>query len=383
MDHHTGSATAPRKGGLLRTVRTFLANLGLTGITVVICLFVAEVALRIVDGVQIWPPVNLIAKDQALLTTQTSNSYHPVLGWVLRPGIRGAPDDPDGSFTTGDHGVRMNSTEVVPLPEGAILTVGDSFTAGSEVGDRHSWPAQLERLLGKPVINAAAGGWAADQIVLRGEELTPIVKPRTVVVSFLADDVLRAGYRVYGSANKPWFSLDSAGSLVHNNNPVPVFSGKADETDAPFVGYFYLPTWVMDRLGRGADWRRGYDSYIKNGNDPIAVSCKLVERARDFYAARDIRLIFMLQYGGHAEFENTSQLQYGHPVVECARELGIETIDTHPPLLDVRNQGLDALKKLYVMHGDNDLFGHMSAAGNALIAELVAARLRASGAAQQ
>lgn len=361
---------------LIAKTAPYLTNIGLMVLSVLVFAAIAEISLRLANGIQFWPVVNLIAKDRALLTTQTANEYHATVGWVLRPGIEGNLNDPETSFTTGEYGVRMNEAGIRPVPSNGILAVGDSFTAGSEVGDRWAWPAQLERLLDSPVVNGSAGGWAADQIVLRGEHLTPLVKPHTVILSFLADDILRSQYRVYGSANKPWFSIDDDGSLVHHNNPVPEFSGKPSESTAPFVGYFYLPMWVMDRIGRGADWRRVADSYIKAGIDPIAVSCKLLERAKAYYAEQDIRLVFVLQYGGHTGFEGTPQLGFAGPVVACARDMAIETVDTYPALLKAYQAGLENFKNLYVMHDNDRVFGHMSAAGNALIAELVAATLR-------
>ncbi len=371
-------STSPSRqasNGVVGKAKAFVANIALMAVSLLVFAAITEISLRLVNGIQFWPIVNLIAKDRALLTTQTANEYHPTVGWVLRPGIEGNPDDPDTSFTIGEYGVRMNEAGIRPVPSNAVLAVGDSFTAGSEVGDRWAWPAQLERLLDSPVVNGAAGGWAADQIVLRGEHLTPLIEPHTVILSFLADDILRSQFRVYGSANKPWFSIDADGSLVHHNNPVPEFSGKPSESTAPFVGYFYLPIWVMDRLGLGADWRRGIDSYIKADTDPVAVSCKLLERAKAYYAKQNIRLLFVLQYGGHMNFENTPQLSYAAPVVACARELDIETVDTYPALLKAYQAGLETFKNLYVMHDNDRVFGHMSAAGNALVAELVANQL--------
>lgn len=363
-----------RRQGL--RLRELLANVALVVATIVIFFFMLEAGIRLINGIPFWTVENHIAKEQALLTTQTANAYHPILGWVLKPGISGNPDDPDTSFTTGDHGIRMNSSEVRPIPEGAILAVGDSFTAGSEVGDRHSWPAQLERLLSTPVINAAAGGWAADQIVLRAEELAPILKPRAIIVSFLADDILRSGFRVYGSANKPWFDIDGEGELVHHNNPVPEFTGKPGETNLPWFGYFYIVTYVMDRIGMGDMLRRGGSEYIKNGNDPVAVSCKLLERAHKTFSAQKTKMIFLLQHGGDKNHDRSTHKPHADAVVACARRAGIVTIDTWPPLLVEYQKGFDPYKELFVMHDNNQLYGHMSTKGNALIARLVSEKFQ-------
>src|SRR6185312_14962905 len=100
-------------------------------------------------------------------------------------------------------GVRMNQAEVRPLPRSAILAVGDSFTFGAEVEDSQSWPAALERIVGTPVVNGGVGGYGSDQIVLRAEQLMAELQPRTVIVSFLDGDILRAGYSLFHGALKP------------------------------------------------------------------------------------------------------------------------------------------------------------------------------------
>ena len=56
-------------------------------------------------------------------------------------------------------------------PDGSvILAVGDSFTFGDEVKDDETWPAHLQQLLGRRVLNAGVSGYGFDQIVLRAEK---------------------------------------------------------------------------------------------------------------------------------------------------------------------------------------------------------------------
>ena len=116
--------------------------------------------------------------------------------------------------------MRMNSHEIRSLPQGAILAVGDSFTAGSDVAEHETYPAQLEGLLGGPVINAGVGGYGTDQMILSAYNLVPILDRRLLVVGILDDDINRAGYKVLGGARKPWFSV-SDGKLIPHNDPVP------------------------------------------------------------------------------------------------------------------------------------------------------------------
>ena len=75
------------------------------------------------------------------------------------------------------------------------MAVGDSLTYGDEVRDEEAWPAQLQRLTGRRVLNGGVTGYGFDQIVLRAEQLTNMHKPSVVVVGFIADDIRRTEMR--------------------------------------------------------------------------------------------------------------------------------------------------------------------------------------------
>lgn len=363
----------PRKAAPRALLLRAVQNGALVVSSVLVGVLLLEVAVRVIDDVPLWPPRNLMAQRTALLTVHTVNEYHPILGWVLKSGIRSNPDNPEASFTTGEHGVRMNTSTVVPLPVGGLLAVGDSFTAGSEVGDRSTWPAHLERILGDPVVNGAAGGWAADQIVLRAEELIPVVRPHTVIVSFLADDILRAGFRIYGGGSKPWFSVED-GQLVQHNMPVRRFAGRPDEVDSQ-LGYLHLATWVLERIGFGDWWRRMNENYIRADNDPVRVSCLLLQRLQRRTAEMGIRLLFIIQHGGSAAVSKGSEPAHAKRVADCARQAGIETLDTWDSLVDMHRNVTEMYRRLYVLHDEGRVYGHMSSEGNHVVARLVAERL--------
>ena len=150
------------------------ANMALTLVALIVSLLLAEVLARVIDRQPIFALRNWLAERNALLTvSRTYVEYDPVLGWVQKSNERQNPNDPAASFTTGRLGIRLTQPGNDQLPAGAILAVGDSFTAGAEVGDRETWPAFLEGILRRPVINGATGGWGTDQIVLRTEDLVP------------------------------------------------------------------------------------------------------------------------------------------------------------------------------------------------------------------
>jgi hypothetical protein len=107
---------------------------------------------------------------------------------------------------------------VFAVQPGAILVVGDSFGAGSEVTDTDTWPAQLENKVGTRVLNAAVGGYGIDQSVLRAEELIPQLKPKMLIVQTnLAYGISSNRMSTAGGAPKPYF----IGKLKFMNTPVP------------------------------------------------------------------------------------------------------------------------------------------------------------------
>lgn len=62
-------------------------------------------------------------------------------------------------------------------------------------------------------------------------------------------------------------------------------------------------------------------------------------------------------------------------VAACVEAAGIPMLDTWSRLIAINRIDLAAFKRLFVMHDEGRLYGHMSAEGNALMAGLIAERL--------
>lgn len=342
---------------------------------VLVCLAL-EIGLRAADGLPLLPDRNLIAHRADLLTVHQMNDYDPALGWRLRSGVASNPGNPAASFTTCEHGIRSNvAGACAPIPSGAILAVGDSFTAGSEVGDAQSWPAALERVLGRPVVNAAAGAWGSDQIVLRARQLAPVLAPSAVIVSFLDQDILRAAFKLYGGGAKPWFTVEpqrlAPGEetaspqfrvLVPHDIPVPQHSARGRGLGwlRGAGGYSHVLDAVMMRTAP-AWWLLKPADYVAVDNDPVEVSCLLLRQLRP--------ALFVLQWGGD-QGRAPARPEHARRILECTAQARIPTLD----LWDALHAAPD-LRALYVMQPD-DGFGHMSAVGNELVAHLIAEALR-------
>ena len=71
-----------------------------------------------------------------------------------------------------------------------------------------TWPAVLQQLTGRRVLNGGMTGYGFDQIVLRAEQLVAVHRPSTVIVGFIANDIWRTEMCRLWWHDKPWFGND-------------------------------------------------------------------------------------------------------------------------------------------------------------------------------
>ncbi len=354
--------TARPAGVLLTLAATLLALSGL------------ELATREAFGVPLLANTNFVAEGIDIIHANSGVLVHDdLVGWRL------ADHKHVGEgFDTGAYGIRLNTGTVdLAPPTGAILAVGDSFTAGSGVRNQETWPAQLDALTGEPVVNASSGGWGGDQIVLNAWQIVPILKPKTLVVSFLADDSLRNAYSVYGGGQKPYFTIAEDLLELHNVPvPAPASHGASLDIWRTVFGHSLFVMKAAQATGRFPDWiGAGQFSYARaiSNEEAVKVSCLLMDKLA---AIRDsgVRVIFMVQYNGPAAM-GSEPPWYGPPVLACARDRGLETIDTFQPLHQVSMTDRGQFSRFWI--DEFGQMGHMTAEGNTFIARLVAARLSA------
>ena len=260
-------------------------------------LVLCEVAVRLLDSVPVWSVQNFGREAPSFLEFVASAEFDPIVGWRQKANLR--PEVPHSGIVTGEFGLRMNSHEIRPLPQRAVLTVGDSFTAGSEVAEHETYSAQLEALLGRPVINGGVGGFATDQMVLWAYRLVPILNPSLLVVGILDDDINRAGLKVYGGARKPWFSV-SDGKLIHHNNPVPSPT-QAIDREPHWLGHSDLALWTASRFGRADLIRFRTPQYVLAENEPVAATCGILAGLKEetLLLERNLPVLIVMLYSGY------------------------------------------------------------------------------------
>jgi hypothetical protein len=340
-------------------------GLALAVATVVLCLLGGEIAVHLWDtGESLWHWPNHLVEASEPAPGTTQFAYDPMLGWVPVAGSAGTMLGKPLTFTA--EGTRAQNLEAPPATGPLIVTFGDSMTEGYAVGDDETWPAELERLTGRRVLNAAVRGYGLDQMVLRAERLIPELRPATVVLAFIADDISRTQLSVRDSRAKPYFVPDGEG-LALRGVPVPEAGFPSSMTTAREIfGYSLLFDRIVTRLGLRPFWMGREKG---TGVDPFVVSCRLMDRfaalaKREGAAALVVALpeegVFFDARAAAGQHEALTR------VLGCAARAGLATLDTSPAFAK-EDVGRD-IDAYYTMM-------HFTGRGAALAAREIAAAL--------
>ncbi len=359
---------------------TIWARLLLSAASLTLGLAAVEAAVRWRVGAPLLTAANLLETDLSMLASRVASEHDPMVGWAHRSNLCALPGE-EHRFTTGPCGLRMNGPAITTPSSNAILAVGDSFTEGTGVVDSETWPALLEQRLGRPVLNAGTGGWGPDQIVLRAESLVPVLNPDTVAISFYIGGIERAGFSVFAGGAKPYFVLEGDG-LGIRNQPVPVFRASAENIGLARAVFGRSAAANLIMRGFGAEWwfNPGSVTRVEHG-DGLEVTCRLLRRFKGVTDAARARLVLVIQYAGEQLCGADEQPEDAKVLSRRAAELGIETVDLWQALRDVRDQkGEAGLRRLFLGGPRFWKREHMSPSGNALVADLLAERLRAGAA---
>ena len=345
----------------------------LVAVSLVLGLLGLELGLRAVSGyLFVWH--NFVLGARTSMTGFHADAYvrDGLLGYVPRPGFAtdhgyDAPEihiDARGFRVTGDAPTSAAAPILAP-----ILAVGDSYTYGAEVADRATWPAHLQRLTGRPVLNAGVVGYGFDQIVLRAGVLASAVHPSAIVVDFIADDLRRMETSRLWSIDKPYFDIDGD-RLVLRNVPLPPPTDPR-RTLTPVqqvLGYSFLVDFVMRRLDLLENWF-GDHVRVHPAGTGEKIACLLTAHLLEIQQKSAAPLLLVAQYDPvvwKTEAFASEQRRATKAVLDCARQRGLKVLDT-----------FDALAASNVPGGPRGLYGqwHMNDAGNEAVAGLIAAAL--------
>ena len=348
--------------------RSLWGGLALSAATVGLCLLAGEFITRITDpGASLWhwPYYAIEASKPSEWEAQVT--YDPTLGWTPIPGSSGTLLGKPISFT--EEGTREQNRDRLPVTGSLIIAFGNSMTEGHAVGNDETWPAHLERVTGRRVLNAGVRGYGLDQIVLRAERMVPEIKPSTVVLAFIADDISRTALSVRDAKGKPYFVPEGEG-LALRNVPVQV-AGRSSLMMAArhILGYSHLFDRIVNRLGVQQFW---YGREVGTGVDPFIVSCRLMDRFSAL-AKREHANALVVALPEQGVFFDAKAAAGQHEalteVLGCAAKAGLPTLDTFAAF-EKENVGRD-IDTYYTRM-------HFTDRGNAIAARAIAAALATS-----
>lgn len=354
------AGAAPKGERELRSRKTgWVGRIALVAASVLASLALLEVGYRLVlwgpGGLANWP--NLAHQRMGIGSGDggCQYAYDGAIGWT-------SPANCVSNVYNSDADGFRRTAARASLAEPPILVTGSSFAKGDEVHDDEAWPAYLQDLIGRKVLNAGVSGYAFDQMVLSTEQLVPKVKPLFVIASFTPGDIRRAEMKVAWNREKPYFTVEG-GRLELHNVPVP---GKPGEpvrfpAAAEWFGRFALAELVAERLGVQRGWYFREVRGVPAGTG-AAIACQLMSRL----AALGVPVVVVAQYSRNFLKENgligTADHRAVRKVLDCAATAGLIPFDT-----------ADALKAAVEARGADAFYrtDHHSAEGNRLVADLM------------
>jgi hypothetical protein len=366
---YESARNAEGSGRAVRGKRTSLAaRIALITGSVIFSLMVLEVGLRLLrfgpEGLTHWPnfasSLLSIGKEGQ---QHCSYTYDATLGWVLPTTCR------TPRYNIDADGFRLNTAGSSPA-EPPVLATGASFTLGEEVADDESWPAYLQNMTRRKVVNAGVSGYSLDQTVLRTERIAPKVKPLFVVVAFTPGDIRRSEVKMAWSREKPYFDVVD-GRLELRNVPVPAQA----KTYVPLplaarlFGRLAVADEIVRRLGIQQGWYFDEIQAVPRGTGET-IACLLMTRL----AKIGVPVVVVAQYGRshwtadpEHQARDTRRMQ---EVLGCADKAGLVSIDLFDPMKRLVDKG--GIEGLYRKD-------HHSAEGNRTVADLIGRELVSRG----
>lgn len=351
----TNATTAKPRRTMSRRRRLLFALLPLAGI-----LLLGEIGIRLFRA-----PLHFGSFRQLRIDLY-SRAYpavpDPQLGYAPKPGFHSA-DNHWGTMVGIDaDGMRENGAPPPPSQH-VVAAVGDSFTFGDQVDDDATWPAWLEQLLQKRVVNGGVFGYSFTQSILRAEQMLERYPVDTLVVSLIPDDLVRSELKKRYTP-LPWFGIEQGRLVLH---PVPaqeqVDPGEQSARDwKNLLGCSALVDAVLANTVK-----RWWIENEKEVRVPelagrgLELGKLLVERIAGRCRERGVRLLLVLQ--------DQKPEDMGKELLRHAEAHGVQTLDLASRFQAAKAADPSVQERWFA--------GHMTRAGNRWAAEQIAAVLQA------
>jgi hypothetical protein len=249
--------------------------------------------------------------------------------------------------------------------------VGDSFTFGEQVSDWETWPAQLEELSRRRVINGGVLGYGMDQTFLRARRLLNEDRYSIVILSFISDDIRRCQMSVEFGGAKPYFDFKD-GRLALKNVPVPL-PARPSPTESGLLivlEHSRLAHSVMSSLS--PEWwlvpERRHQTQVLDVETGRKIACAVLQELEGLTKTYGSELIVLVQ---HAEIESSAAPIAVESALACLSDPGTRVIDLKPALSEITSRDLSRYNRMYVWRMTDEGImtpQHMSAEGNQFVA---------------
>jgi hypothetical protein len=348
-----------------RSLKEKLANTGLVIASIIFCILTLEVGLRAYVGLRLY--IEGLPYQYTYQFTNFRNHWianikgqeypaalDPELGWVPKEGVW--TDYKLATFTILDDGIRSNGSGELPDKTNPILAVGDSFTFGDQVSDWETWPAQLEKLSRREVINGGVSGYGIDQAFLRARRLLSRYRVSTVIFSFIPLDIQRGQLSENWSKHKPYFDFKD-GRLTLENVPVspPALPSKEGELliaiEHSQLAHSVMKRWAFDW------WSRYHYTQVQNDQKGREVACALLHKLEGLTKSHGAQLIVLVQ---HLDGEGAAESKAVESVLRCLSDRATRVLDLEPALSELKAKDTSSYNRLFA--------GHMTAEGNQFVA---------------
>lgn len=290
-------------------------------------------------------------RTQILYKRALPIQFDPMLGWIPEVGYSSKNNIWQTQITILENGVRSNDNADIEFVSGnsTILAVGDSFVFGDQVSNHETWPAILERLLNKRVINAGVFAYGIDQIFLRLTHLLDVYHPDIVIFSFIPSDIKRCEFATLCGANKPYFKVKSNGLLL-SNSPVLRASPSKPRMIVRLLGYSYTIHKIMMNLAPNL-WLQGY-KWHENRQNPEGqgkvIAGMLFQELQTILDRKKVKKTYVLiQY-----FDRNGS--YFNPKVDFVKnyinKTNMEIIDLKEDLLALKKENPELYQSFFNFH---------------------------------
>lgn len=324
-------------------------------------LFVLEIGARVYKNE--FEFKNFFAEHKTLLHAAYPAKYDAELGWTPAEG-----DYSENLWKTRvtilEDGIRSNgSNEVLELDNNRpILAIGDSFTFGDQVSNNETWPAQLEKMSGRRVINGGVFGYGIDQAYLRMRMLAAKYKPSMIIFSFIPNDIGRTEHSEMAGVPKPYFNLSKSGGLVLMKNHIRYSPTYPMDNIRKTIGYsFFAHTMLLEFYPEYWLHRSLRNKKVHSNGAKLAFL--IFSEIGEFSKSNKIDILILVQYTKDQFEKNISTVDHVISYIDHNQFIDhdhLRIVDLKYSLAELKSRDQDKYDSLF--------HGHMTKEGNVFVA---------------